>query len=81
MNVRQEARPSFRNGNPNATDTKGRSFTESRADILAHELVGHAIPKIAGKDTGNAVENGNKVRAQTGQQLRAAEPQHREMSR
>jgi RHS repeat-associated protein len=69
------------NGNSNAIDIKGRSFTESPADILAHELVGHAIPKVVGKDTGNAVENGNKVRAQTGKQLRGAEPQHVEMSR
>jgi RHS repeat-associated protein len=65
------------NSNPNATDTKGRSFTESPADILAHELVGHAIPRAIKADTGNAVENANKVHSQIpGKPLRAAEPRH-----
>jgi hypothetical protein len=65
------------NSNPNATDTKGRSFTESPADILAHELVGHAIPRAIKADTGNAVENANKVHSQIpGKPLRAVEPRH-----
>jgi uncharacterized protein RhaS with RHS repeats len=67
------------NGNQTATDLKGRTLTASPADTLAHELVGHAISKIAGKYTGNAVENANKVSAQMGRPLRAAEPNHIEM--
>lgn len=33
-------------------------------DMLAHELVGQAIPHLAGSDTVNAIQNENKVRAQ-----------------
>lgn len=29
-----------------------------------HELVGHAIPRMAGSDTGNAISNENKVRSE-----------------
>jgi hypothetical protein len=43
-------------------DAKGNSLRDTPADILAHELVGHAIPKIVGSDTGNAIDNENKVR-------------------
>jgi RHS repeat-associated protein len=33
---------------------------------LMHELVGHAIPRLVGRDTGNAVEDENKVRRENG---------------
>ena len=73
------------NENKNLKDTKGKSLRDEAADILAHELVGHAIPGVAGSDTGNAVENENKVRKeykeknQVGESpLRAAEPAHKE---
>lgn len=33
---------------------------------LMHELVGHAIPRLVGGDTGNAVDNENKVRRENG---------------
>lgn len=42
----------------------GGFLAPAPADTLAHELVGHAIPHIAGTDTGDAVKNENKVRAQ-----------------
>jgi len=72
-------------GNPDTKlkDTKGAPLVDQPADILAHELVGHAIPAIVGTDTGNAVQNENKVRAQTGTHTKAnpspqrkAEPTH-----
>ena len=46
------------------TDVSGAALTDKPADILAHELVGHAIPATVGTDTGNAVENENKIRAE-----------------
>ena len=67
------------NSDPNLKDVNGTPLRDNPADILAHELVGHAIPRVAGSDTGNAVANENKVRAQVedgGQ--RAAEPWHAE---
>jgi hypothetical protein len=45
-------------------DTKVSPLSDKPADILAHELVGHAIPHIISKDSGNAVTNRNKVRAE-----------------
>jgi len=44
-----------------------------------HELVGHAIPFTEGTNTGNAIDNENKVRIQLkeGQnQERAKDPNH-----
>ena len=46
------------------------------ADILLHELVGHAIPNTVGSDTGNAIKNDNKARQELGEVLRTAEPEH-----
>jgi len=75
------------NENVNLKDTKGNPLTDTAADILLHELVGHAIPHIVGSDTGNAVENENKARAEMTQYqsgvkvpspLRAAEKRHKE---
>ena len=44
-----------------------------------HELVGHAIPRMIGSDTGNAVSNENKVRAQVPPAyLRESDPSHKE---
>ena len=67
------------NGVRGASDN-GVMQTFHPADILAHELVGHAIPRIVGTDTGNAVQNENKVRREAGVPLRAAEPDHGESS-
>ena len=46
------------------TDTAGKPLSDPPADILAHELVGHAIPHVAGPGTGNAVDDENKVRSE-----------------
>lgn len=54
-------------GNPNMTvlDEKGEPLRDDPADILMHELVGHAVPYITHiSDTGNAVENENKARVE-----------------
>ena len=73
------------NENKNIKDTNGNQLEDKPADILSHELVGHAIPYTVGTDTGNAVDNENKVRkevkkkGQTGPSpLRKAEPTHKE---
>lgn len=59
-------------------DTSGKPLLQTVADILLHELLGHAIPLIVGSDTGNAVDNENKARNQLKQLLRQASPDHRE---
>jgi RHS repeat-associated protein len=73
------------NENTYIKDESGKPLEDKAADILAHELVGHAIPAILGTDTGNAVENENKVRAEVKKEgqveaspLRAAETDHTE---
>ena len=64
---------------------EGNMLEDKPEDILAHELVGHAIPKTVGSDTGNAVDNENKVRKEvkkagqtTPSPLRKAAPSHGE---
>ncbi len=67
--------------NPNVEDQAGKPLHDTPADILAHELVGHAIPDITKKDTGNAVDDENKVRSQEGKgknKKRRREPDHTE---
>ena len=64
-----------------ARDVGGKPIVYEAADILAHELVGHAIPRTVGSDTGNAVQNENKVRAEKSLPLRAPEPDHPEHCR
>jgi hypothetical protein len=60
-------------------DTADSPLRDNPGDILVHELVGHAIPHIVGPDTGNAVQDENKVRSQIpGGDQRAAEPWHTE---
>lgn len=46
------------------------------ATVLAHELVGHAIPLVVGGGSGNAVKEDNIVRKQNGDPKRPAEPDH-----
>jgi hypothetical protein len=62
-------------------DTDGKALRDDPADVLAHELVGHAIPRAVGSDTGNAVQNENKVRKENGDPLRKEEPEHDEVKR
>lgn len=45
-------------------------------DILAHELLGHAIPRTVGPDTGNAIANENKMRLEAGLPRRPEDPGH-----
>jgi hypothetical protein len=62
-------------------DTKDNPLSDKPADILAHELVGHAIPHIIGNDSGNAITNENKVRSERSEghnQQRAPDPTHEE---
>ena len=62
-------------------DQIGNPLGDNPADILVHELVGHEIPIAVGSDTGNAVDNENKVRAQEGKgedAQRAKEATHKE---
>ena len=66
------------NENKNLKDTEGKPLEDKPADILAHELVGHAVPKLLNKTGGNAVEDENKVRKETGSKLREASPAHKE---
>jgi len=45
---------------------------QTPADILLHEFVGHTIPAIAPSpdfDTGNAMDNENKVRKECNQNI------------
>jgi hypothetical protein len=60
------------------SDSHSRPLVMTPADILMHELVGHAIPRMIGGGSGNAVTNENRVRSQTGEPLRQADPLHAE---
>jgi RHS repeat-associated protein len=70
------------NTNPDdPKDTNGNPLQQSGADVLMHELVGHAIPYITKPKTGNAVDNEIKVRKQLRKrdkniQMRKSEPNH-----
>lgn len=62
-------------------DSEGMSIRDEAKDILGHELVGHAIPRMVGSDTGNAVDNENKIRRELNNgenQQRAKESWHNE---
>lgn len=65
-------------GHTGATDVNGNQLNQSSADVLNHELVGHAIPGAVGTDTGNAVSNENKIRSDRNETLRASDPDHTE---
>ena len=58
------------------SDTSGKPLQDKPGDILAHELVGHAIPGALGIPGGNAVANENIVRDQNGGPQREADPSH-----
>lgn len=45
---------------------------------LMHEMVGHAIPRMVGSETGNAVSNENNVRIEMNLPLRAPDLRHKE---
>jgi len=65
------------NANTSLKDITGAPLSDSPGDILMHEIVGHVVPIAVKSDTGNAVANENKARAQiSGSGQRAAEPEH-----
>ena len=47
-------------------DTNGNEVKKPAAEVLIHEIVGHAAPTLAGSETGNAVKNENIVRRELG---------------
>ena len=57
-------------------DQNGNALEDGPAEILSHEIVGHAAPKVLGSDTGNAIENENKVRLQLDKPLRERDDSH-----
>jgi hypothetical protein len=57
---------------------EGRMFPITPGEVVMHELVGHAIPAAVGRDTGNAVQNENRVRQENGLPLRPLDPDHEE---
>jgi RHS repeat-associated protein len=60
-------------------DSDGNYMSVTPAEVFLHEIVGHAAPYLVGSDTGNAVSNENKARAQIpGLKQRAADPSHTE---
>ena len=50
----------------------------SAEQILAHEFVAHAVPIVVGSDTGNGIDNENKVNDEVGRPLRPLDPSHKE---
>ena len=60
------------------TGLRGESVKSSPAQILAHELGGHAVPELYGGGTGNAIKDENIIRSQTGAPLLAPQPDHTE---
>jgi len=67
------------NSNTSLNDTSGGTLRDAPADILSHELGGHAIPHVIGPQSGNAVQDENKIRSEIpGSGQRALEPSHQE---
>ena len=57
----------------------GQMTTMKPNEILMHELLGHSIPIVAGSDSGNAIVNENKARAQIPElDQRRVAPRHME---
>ncbi len=59
-------------------DTNGNEVKKPAAEVLIHEIVGHAAPTLAGSETGNAVKNENIVRRELGLPERIDEENHEE---
>ena len=64
----------------NVINVKGENMKQSAADILMHELVGHAIPRIAPSriDTGNAIKNENIIRKELNVEERKEDEKHKQ---
>ena len=59
-------------------DTQGNEIKKTAAEVLIHEIVGHAAPSIVGTETGNAVKNENIVRRELFLPEREDEENHNE---
>ena len=59
-------------------DSEGNKIKKTSAEVLIHEIVGHAAPAIVGTETGNAVKNENIVRKELNLPERADEENHKE---
>ena len=58
-------------------DTDGNQLEDGPEWIFVHEFAGHAAPKTdAGTDTGNAIDNENKIRKELGKPLRKRSEKH-----
>ena len=62
----------------NVLNEKGESMKQSAADILMHELIGHAIPRLVHSsiDTGNAIKNENVIRQELNIEKRKEDEKH-----
>ncbi|GGL65139.1 hypothetical protein GCM10009091_53920 [Pseudomonas brenneri] len=56
----------------------GGTISPDQGAGLMHEMVGHAIPRMVGSETGNAVSNENTVRTEMKMPLRAPDRNHKE---
>jgi len=54
----------------------GKALTMTPAQILTHELDTHAIPRVFGGGSGNAITDENIIRRQLGEPLREPDPDH-----
>ena len=62
---------------PQTLGTNKEPISSGPEYVQMHELVGHAIPRIVGSDTGNAIDNENKVRQEVAPgKLRESDPNH-----
>jgi hypothetical protein len=59
-----------------AVSENGGNLFSDAGDILAHELVSHAIPTLTGVDVDTPLANENRVREETNQLRRASDPDH-----
>ena len=59
-------------------DTEGNIIKKSVAEILIHEIVGHAAPVLVGTETGNAIKNENIIRKELGLPEREIDDMHYE---
>ncbi len=64
------------NSNLDVRNDSGDKDVSSPTEILTHELVGHAIPYVVKSDTGNAVDNENKVRTELKEKKRPKDKDH-----
>ena len=64
------------NSNMLAPSADGGNLFSDAGDILAHELLSHAIPTLTGVDVATPLANENRFRDETGQDRRAPDPRH-----